>query len=121
LDLQSWFTQVGKDLAKSEGWYARRRPVQVAFIAGMAGVGMAGVGTVVWWLRGSFRRYRVAVAGIVYLATFVVIRAASFHHVDHLLHVGLDHVKVNHVLELGGIALIGWGAGRAGWRGGEGG
>ena len=110
LDLQSWFTQVGKDLAKSEGWYARRRPVQVAFIGAVALVGMTGVGVVVWWLRGSVRRYRVAVAGMVYLICFVVIRAASFHHIDRLLHVGLEHVRLNHVLELGGIGLIGWGA-----------
>jgi hypothetical protein len=113
LDLQSWFTQVGKDLAKSEGWYARRRPVQVAFIGGVAMVGVAGVGAVTWWLRGSFRRYRVALAGVVYLACFVVIRAASFHHIDRLLHVGLEHVRLNHVLELGGIGFIAWGAARA--------
>lgn len=113
LDLQSWFTQVGKDIAKSEGWYARRRPVQVAFVAAVGVVGMTGVGLVAWWLRGNFRRYRVAVAGLVYVACFVVIRAASFHHIDHLLHVGLEHVRLNHVLELGGIGLIAWGAGRA--------
>lgn len=113
LDLQTWFTEVGRDLAKSEGWYARRQNVQVAFIAGIALAGVTGVGVVAWWLRGNLRRYRVAVAGIVYLVCFVVVRAASFHHIDRLLHVGLNHVRVNHVLELGGIAFIGWGAATA--------
>jgi hypothetical protein len=110
LDLQTWLTQEGRDMARSEGWYGDRRPVQVVFIAVLAAMGVAGVVAVMWWLRGSLRRYRAAVVGIIYLVCFVIIRAASFHHIDRLLHVGLDHVRVNHVLELGGIGFIGWGA-----------
>src|SRR3954452_14044830 len=32
LDLQTWLTEIGRDLARSEGWYQRRQVFQVAFI-----------------------------------------------------------------------------------------
>jgi hypothetical protein len=45
------------------------------------------------------------------ITAFVVVRAASFHHVDLLLHGG--PLPLNLVLELGGIVLVGWFAGCA--------
>ena len=47
------------------------------------------------WLMNSY---------FVLLVSFVLIRAASFHHVDLLLRAG--PVRLNWVLELGGIGLI---------------
>ena len=49
---------------------------------------------------------RVAVAGGVGLVAFVVFRAASFHHVD--VHIGrrLFEIKLEWLLEIGGILLI---------------
>jgi hypothetical protein len=39
-----------------------------------------------------------------FLVTFVAVRAASFHHIDRWLGYGV--VRLNWVLELGGIALV---------------
>jgi hypothetical protein len=106
LDLQSWLTQFAKDLAFSQGWYERRRVVQVAFIGVIALVGLAGQ----FWLYRLFRRHgrevRWAVLGLVFLSVFVVMRAASFHHVDLLLRAELAGVRINWLLELGGLGCI---------------
>jgi hypothetical protein len=110
LDLQSWFTYVGKKTAVEQGWYAERRPMQVGFIVVLATVGLA-TGVVLFRrLRGALGRFRLTLMGTVFLMAFVVIRAASFHHVDLFLKVEIGGVQPNWVLELGGIVLIALGA-----------
>lgn len=111
LDLQSLLTQVGRDLAIAQGWYETRHRVQVAFVAGLAGLGaLAGAG-VAWRLRRVLGRVAGPLLGLAAIAVFVVVRAASFHHVDLRLHGG--PLPLNPVFELGGIVLVGWCAGRA--------
>ena len=41
LDLQTCFTQVGRDMAHSEGWYESRRTVQLIFIVILVLLGLA--------------------------------------------------------------------------------
>ena len=55
------------------------------------------------------------VAAVVSCAlTFVIIRAASFHHIDTVLyHIPGVNYLVNTVLELGGNVLVGYAAYRA--------
>jgi hypothetical protein len=106
LDLQTALTEVGRMMARSEGWYAMRRAVQLVFILTVAAGG--------WWLfrsvlvlaRGNLRQMRSVLLGTVFLLCFVTIRAASFHHVDRLLGLHLGAVKLNALLELGGIAFV---------------
>jgi hypothetical protein len=106
LDLQTALTEVGRMMARSGGWYGVRRAVQVVFILGVAAGG--------WWLfrsvlllaRGNLPQMRTVLLGTVSLICFVTIRAASFHHIDHLLGVHLGGVKVNALLELGGIVFV---------------
>lgn len=107
LDLQSLFTQIGRDLAKSQGWYSERRQVQLLFIIFLGALGAATIACTWWALRGSFRRYRLALCGIAYLAVFVLIRAASFHHMDAFLYrTPLAGPWMNRALELGGITFV---------------
>jgi hypothetical protein len=42
LDLQSWFTEVGRDLARAQGWYEGRRSVQALFVAALVFLGLIG-------------------------------------------------------------------------------
>jgi hypothetical protein len=111
LDLQTLLTQTARDLSKAQGWYYDRRPVQLLFIAlvGLAGVS-ASVG-LAYALRKVIGRVWLAVLGIAELMVFIVVRAASFHHVDQLLFTGT--VRLNWVLELSGISLIAIAAWRA--------
>ena len=104
LDLQSWFTEVGRDLATAQGWYQERRSVQAFFIAALVVGGLTGMAAIALLLRRVIGLVTGAVLGLGFLVTFVAVRAASFHHIDRWLGYGV--VRVNWVLELSGIALI---------------
>lgn len=105
LDLQTLLTELAKVTARMGGWYEERRVVQVAFIGLVGLFGAAGL-VLTWWLtRREGRAVRLALLGLVFLSAFIVVRAASFHHVDILLRLGF-----NWLLELGGIGIIAAGA-----------
>lgn len=111
LDLQTLFTQIGRDAARDEGWYQNRRPVQAVFVVIFGLLGAAAVGAGIYFMRDVWKRYRVAYTGIIYLGVFVVIRAASFHHIDTVLyHLPVMKYWVNTILELGGIGIVAYGA-----------
>jgi predicted outer membrane lipoprotein len=119
LDLQSWFTEVGRDMALRQGWYAQRAKVQLAFITTMAGAGLAGLVLLRWHLGVMWRCYRLTCLGLALLAAFVVIRAASFHHVDAVLHQHWGPLSGNGLLENGALIIIMLGASlalRGRWR-----
>jgi hypothetical protein len=106
LDLQTWLTLFGKHLAQNEGWYDQRRTYQAAFIGGVA---VGGAFSLVG-LRALVGRVtppvRLALIGGVFLGCFILIRASSFHHVDQMLGMNFEGIKMNWVLELGSITLV---------------
>lgn len=109
-DFQTLLTDVGRVLAKRGGWYAERGQVQKAFVIG---VGVVALGTVVWlwWVtRRQLRDFRLPLVGVAFILAFVVIRASSFHHMDALIGFELLGLRMNWILELGGIGMIGAGA-----------
>ncbi len=115
LDLQTWFTLFGKHLAQQEGWYMERRLVQAVFILLITLAGLA-LTILLWKLaRRTVREYRLALLGGIFLGCFIVVRAASFHHVDQMLGWRFGYVRLNHCLELGGILLVALAALRS-WR-----
>lgn len=57
-------------------------------------------------LRRAPTRHRLAVAGLLVLLAFTVVRAASLHGVDAALGIRIFKVKLNWIPELGGIGLI---------------
>jgi hypothetical protein len=107
LDIQTWFTLFGKHLAQDEGWYEQRRAFQAAFIGGVAVAGVACLAALRWLVRGGTGASRLALLGGVFLVCFVLIRASSFHHVDQMLGMNFEGIKVNWMIELGGIACVG--------------
>jgi len=110
LDLQTWFTLLGRHMAEEEGWYAERRSFQAAFIATILVLGIAGL-ILIWRLaRNKVRHYGLALTGGIFLGCFIVIRAASFHYVDQMLGMKFNNVPLNCLLELGGIACLAAGA-----------
>lgn len=111
LDLQTLFTQIARDLALAQGWYEERHRYQVLFIAVVGVLGLLGTLGLAIALRKIAARIWLALLGVGFLVSFVVIRAASFHHVDLLLRSG--PVRLNWVFELTGIALIGVAAARS--------
>ncbi len=112
LDLQTWMTNIGRKVARAQTWYDHRQIVQVVFIGSVLVAGLCIVAVLGWLSRGAFRRQWLALAGAIFLGCFIMIRAASFHHIDQLLGLRFGGVTVNAVLELGGIFAIALCAGR---------
>jgi hypothetical protein len=110
LDLQSLLTAAGRCAAKLQGWYAVRREVQLDFVLALAAASVAAGGLALWLLRGTLRRTGLALAGLVWVGGFVLVRAVGFHHVDELIGLRVAEMRLNWALELGGIALFTMGA-----------
>jgi hypothetical protein len=110
LDLQTALTEFGRIMARKQGWYGERQRVQIDFIIGVVLVGIWLVRSVLLLAGRNLPRLRVALVGIVLLCCFVAIRASSFHHIDVLLGARLGDLKINWIMELGGIGLVGLGA-----------
>ena len=111
LDLQTLLTQAFRDMARSGGWYGYRRGIQAVFVFICAATGVALVAFSLRFAKGHWRHCKVAYAGAIFLMTFIVIRTASFHHVDTVLYrlPGIGK-SVNTGLELGGTLLVGIGS-----------
>ena len=110
LDLQSFFTEVGRIIAREEGWYGKRRTVQFVFVIFVFCIGLTAVVTVWWLLRNDWSRFILPLTGFLLLITFIVIRAASFHHVDLFLKWNPAGVRMNWFFELGGTGIVFGGA-----------
>ena len=106
LDLQSLLTNIGRIVAKRGGWYDGRRTIQFWFVVA---VGLAGVAAFLYLVRKTrsiFRGRAWLLLGLSMLLLFVVMRAASFHHVGEFLEKRVLGLKMNWLLELGSIALV---------------
>lgn len=110
LDLQSWFSQTARDFVISHGWYESRRSLQKTFIGALVLAGASALVWLFWIFRDQGHAARVSALGLVLLSAFVVLRAASFHHVDLLLRADLLGLRGNWILELGGISIVAAGA-----------
>jgi hypothetical protein len=62
-------------------------------------------------MRAWYRRFTLAFIGLFFLLSFVVIRAASFHHIDRILDLRILHLRMNWILELSGILIVAAAAG----------
>ena len=107
LDLQKLITLVGKEWAMSGGWYEERRTYQLEFIVALAaGAVLAGL-AVVWLTRAAHRAVQTALLGLIFIGVFVLLRAASFHHVDALLGMGPEAFNWGSFQEMAGILIVG--------------
>jgi hypothetical protein len=110
LDLQTWLTEIGRQLARAQGWYAQRHVVQIGLIFAVAAAGVAGalaMFRLAWPLSpGRF----FAGIGLAFLLAFVLMRASSFHHVDALLASTAMGLRWNWISELSGIGAVTAGA-----------
>ena len=112
LDLQSAATEFGRWLLRRQGLYDQKRELQRMFIAAVLVISLGCGAALTWAIRRSPVSTKVAGVGLCLVLAFVVVRAASFHHFDHLLGVRLLGLELNWVLELGGIAVVIGGVGR---------
>jgi len=106
LDLQSAFTELGRIFAAQQGWYEKRREVQVLFIYGVAALATSSVFVLVLIARKAPLATLFAITGSVCLLSFVFIRAVSFHHFDLYINSVIFGLRMNWILEMGGICII---------------
>lgn len=106
LDLQGWFGQTGRDMALAQGWYQQRRTVQGAFIAALCvGAVAVVVGARRYW-GALWHEYRAAFVGVCLLLVFIIIRAATFHHVDLLFRIDVGATTLGRALEIVGVVVV---------------
>lgn len=107
LDLQTWFTNVGREMAEAQGWYEKRRLVQALVL-----LAIAAIGVLITWailrMRGVMRSHRLALFGMLLVVGFVAMRASSFFKVDRLLGFQIGGLQMNWILELSAIAVVIW-------------
>ena len=106
LDLQSALTEAGRVLAHYQGWFEQRQLVQLAFIALVAIICLTAAITLLLWTRSAPIQTRVALMGTTMVLGFVLIRAASFYHVDQFIGQRILGLRWNWVLEMSGIRLV---------------
>lgn len=106
LDLQSALTAGARCLSQLQGWYEDRRAIQIGFILVLLlyclGFGLF----VVWVMRRHLGQIWLMLLGLILLLTFIAVRAVGFHHFDAIINARISNVRMNWVLELGGLALI---------------
>ncbi len=106
LDIQGWFIDAMKQDAIKDGWYQYRTYFQVVFVIAM------GLGLVIFllalrlYLINSWQRYKITWIGLILLFSFIVIRGASFSHVDILINQAVIGIELNVVLELSALLLV---------------
>jgi hypothetical protein len=106
LDLQTLFTKIGRQIAIQGGWYDERRTAQLIFVITAAVAGIATFAVIARKTRFVQGDGKLLMFGLGFLLSFIVIRASSFHHVTDFLRLDVLGIRMNWVLELGGIALI---------------
>jgi hypothetical protein len=106
LDLQSLFTQIAKAVFKDLGLYEDRRHYQALFILGILFTGISLTAWLIYEYYLVIKNHLLALIGLGYLIIFVLIRAASFHHMDQLISTSILGMKLNWVFELTGIVFI---------------
>ncbi|MBF6599350.1 MAG: hypothetical protein IVW36_02430 [Dehalococcoidia bacterium] len=105
----------GRDIFDNAGWYAGRRPIQklliLAILLGAAAAAITGGATLVARER---RQLLAGFLAMLALATFLVVRAISWHSVDDVLYRhAIADVQISALAELTIVAVAACAAGAA--------
>lgn len=106
LDLQALLTVLGREHAKANGWYGQHRQVQYIFVLTLAFLGVLAAIITLFLTRKAHMSVRVALIGLGFIGLFVIMRAASFHHLDELLGRKAPLFNWGSMQELLGIAIV---------------
>lgn len=108
LDLQALAAQLTRGILHQDGVYEERSGLQIGLIAAIGIFGTIGLLIALFSFRRAEASVLVALIGAALLLLFTVIRTISLHDVDQVLHrdIGLPHVDVNNLIEIGLLAVI---------------
>ncbi len=110
LDIQTYITAVGREVANTQGWYDQRRFVQKEFIIVLGLVAflfLFYLAYIVYYLPTG---NKISMIGALCTFTFIGMRAASFHHLDHFVARTFLGVKLHILVEICGGSIVSLGA-----------
>jgi len=107
IDLQTWMTEVGRQMATAQGWYEQRATVQMIFVLTVASTGVVTLSVLLKLTRDLLPRHILAFVGLAILAVFLVVRAVSFHDLEAALRSEIVGMRLSWYLELAGILCVG--------------
>ena len=101
LDLQTWFQAILKGWAYQGGWYDYGQKLQIIFLMGLALVSLGLVAGIGFWMRHVWWRYLFVLLGVLFLARFIIVRAATFFGVSlPKLSAYTGGLQINWLLEI---------------------
>ena len=106
LDLQSYFTGMGRVISREQGWYGNRRKVQYILVVATFAVTMVAIISIILKINFVSQQFIFPATGLLLLLGFLIIQAISLHRVDRLMKLRLIGIKINWFFELCGIGII---------------
>jgi len=106
LDLQTAITDRLRDAAQRDGWYGRRRVLQVMLVGVALGLCAVGAWCVKRLLGRHWRTHRLALAGIGVLLVYLLLRVADIERLGEMTGLPLAAAGVRDALEWIGLMLI---------------
>ena len=107
IDLQTWLTDVVRQMAVAQGWYEQRATIQTIFVLTTAVTGMVVLSVLLKLTRDLLPRHVLAFVGLASLTVFLMVRAASFHALEAAVHFEIVGMRLSWYLEMAGILCVG--------------
>ena len=105
-DFQTLITDIGKVVARRDGWYEGRHEIQFVFVIALGIAGAVVGATLLWLVHKMHWTVHLAVAGLGSIALFILARAISFHKMDTWFVQKMPLFNQGTVQELIGGAII---------------
>lgn len=106
-NVQSLITEMGRQIARAYGWLDQRGTVQFWLIIVL---GSSSAAMLLWFtiaMNELLRRFTLAFTGLLFLISFIIIRAVSLHSFDMVIQSSFLSIKMNWLFELTGIYMVG--------------
>lgn len=94
-----------RQMARREGWYAVRRPLQAQVVLAAAVVVTVGYLWSLFRLGNRIRRYALVLTAFAWLVGFTAVRGISLHQIDALMGIRLGPVNVGTLGNIVGVGL----------------
>ena len=99
-------TNVGRLIAFDQGWYAHRRVLQIWLVGSVLAICSIGAIVLLLSARQASLSTRVALSATIMLLALGLTRDVSLHQVDHLIGERIMGLKLNWLLDVGGLGLV---------------
>jgi len=106
LDLQTLLTEMGRQIASTQGWMDQRRIVQFLFVVAFGTAVMIAFLLFAIIMQNFFRQHILVFIGVFFLLSYIIIRAATFHHFGEMFRSQFFAIRMIWLLELTGIYFI---------------